>query len=299
MTSEFLIAVLAGLGGMLGWGFADFFAKKTIDEIGDIATLAWAHIFGTLGLIAFAIYQYNASARDFFLPDTGKLWLLLAFFGVFQAVVYILVYKGFGKGQVAVLAPVFSSFSGITALFSILFFGEVVRGNVLVALVIVFAGILLINLDLKGFREKRFGFMRVDGFKEVALATVFAALWTLLWDKFLGGQDWLSYSLFMYAFMTVYIWIVCYVQKIKVFFDKSHVWKFLALIGLCEIVAYLSISLGYSMTTQTSVIALLSGAFSLPTIILARAFLKEQTTRTQTLGTLVIIAGIMILAMLK
>ena len=29
-------------GGMFGWGLADFFAKKTIDKIGDIQTLAWA-----------------------------------------------------------------------------------------------------------------------------------------------------------------------------------------------------------------------------------------------------------------
>jgi len=39
MQQELLIAVLAGLGGMFGWGFADFFAKKTIDEIGSVASL--------------------------------------------------------------------------------------------------------------------------------------------------------------------------------------------------------------------------------------------------------------------
>ena len=38
MQSDLVIAVLAGFGGMLGWGFADFFAKKTIDEIGDVAS---------------------------------------------------------------------------------------------------------------------------------------------------------------------------------------------------------------------------------------------------------------------
>jgi len=33
MQTELLIAIIAGLGGMFGWGLADFFAKKTIDSI--------------------------------------------------------------------------------------------------------------------------------------------------------------------------------------------------------------------------------------------------------------------------
>ena len=57
MQQELLIAVLAGLGGMLGWGFADFFAKKTVDKIGDIATLVWAHLFGTLVFALIALYN--------------------------------------------------------------------------------------------------------------------------------------------------------------------------------------------------------------------------------------------------
>ena len=53
MTHQLFLAILAGLCGMFGWGFADFCAKKTIDEIGDMATLAWGHIFGTAILFIF------------------------------------------------------------------------------------------------------------------------------------------------------------------------------------------------------------------------------------------------------
>ena len=48
MPNELLIALVAGFGGMFGWGLADFFAKKTIDELGDVMTLAWAGGFGTI-----------------------------------------------------------------------------------------------------------------------------------------------------------------------------------------------------------------------------------------------------------
>ena len=68
------------------------------------------------------------------------------------------------------------------------------------------------------------------------------------------------------------------------------------LIGCFEVGAYVLISLGYSLTTRTSVVALLSGAFSLPTIVLARAFLKERVTGLQTAGSAVVIFGIMLLS---
>jgi drug/metabolite transporter (DMT)-like permease len=46
------------------------------------------------------------------------------------------------------------------------------------------------------------------------------------------------------------------------------------------------------------VVAMLGGVFSLPTIILARIFLKEKVTLAQTAGSLVVIAGIILLSLL-
>ena len=37
MENSLAVAVLGGLGAMLGWGFADFFAKKTVRKILRIA----------------------------------------------------------------------------------------------------------------------------------------------------------------------------------------------------------------------------------------------------------------------
>ncbi len=298
MPTELLIAVLAGLGGMLGWGFADLFAKKTIDQIGDVVSLAWAHIFGTIALFLVFIFKIMSSTQKVTIPHSLPTWGLLLFFGALQAVVYLFVYKGFGKGQVAVLNPVFASFSGLVAVFSIVFFGEIVSGGLVFSLAIIFLGLLLLNIDIQALKSRRLNFIRVPGFKEVGLATLFATFWTLFWDKFVSGQDWLLYALLMYVFMTIVILIVAKIKKIKMLFANPSMWKFLILIGVCEVVAYVAISLGYSKTTFTSVVALLSGAFSLPTIIMARVFLKEKVTRAQTVGGFVIIIGIILLALL-
>ncbi len=290
-----LVAVLAGLGGMLGWGLADFFAKKTIDEIGDVVSLVLAHLFGTAAFILLVFGRGVVAGAPMAFPHDVATWGGLTFFGALQATVYLLVYRGFGKGQLAVLNPIFASFSGLTALLSILFFGELVTGHLVVALVVIFAGVLLLNVDMGALREKRLGFVRVPGFPEIAVATLLAAVWTILWDQFVSGHDWLVYAALMYVFMTIALVAVAALQRLKIKVSRPSVWAWLALIGLCETAAYAAISWGYASTPHTSVIALISGAFSLPTIVLARLFLKEQTTRLQAVASLGIVAGIVLL----
>jgi drug/metabolite transporter (DMT)-like permease len=296
MQQDLIIAIFAGLGGMIGWGLADFFAKKTIDAIGDIVSLGWGHIFGTLGLLIALIYRYSAYGHSVAITQSPATWLGFAFFGVLQAVVYLLVYKGFAKGQVGVLSPVFASFSGLTAFISIVFFGESVGILVILGLLVLFAGILIINIDPSAFANKRISFITVPGFKEVGLATILAVVWTLSWKQFVTGQDWLLYAFMMYAFMTLSIVVIAFIQKIDLKVSTSNsVWIFLIGIGVAEAIAYLAISNGYSTTSHTSVVALLSGAFSLPTIFLARTYLKERVTKMQAVGMFVTIIGIMIL----
>ncbi len=294
MHGPFLLAVLAGLGGMLGWGLADFFAKKTIDLIGDVQTLLLAHLFGA-GAYLLVVAIRAAASHSVSLPIDLPTWLGLAFFGTLQAAVYLLVYRGFGKGQLAVLNPIFASFSGLTALLSIFAFGEVVSGHMALALALLFAGILLINLDVGAQREAQLRFARVPGFPEVAAATLLAAVWTILWDRFVHGHDWLVYAAGMYVFMTLALVAYVLVRRVRVPMPKGSVWIWLALIGLCETGAYLAISLGYGATPHVSVVALLSGAFSLPTIFLARVFLKERTTGLQAVASLIILVGIVLL----
>lgn len=298
MPNELLIAILGGLGAMLGWGLADFFAKITIDEVGDIASLAWGHIIGSVALVLAALYAFFAMDRQLGIPSDIQSWLLLLIFGAGQAAVYLYVYKAFSKGPVGVLSPIFASFSGITALLSVIVFAEVLTGHTLAGIITLFAGILLINLDPAALRSRKLGFVKVPGFREIAIATGLAALWTIFWDQFVGGQDWLAYTLFMYVIMTVVILIVAAYQKVSLRNVKPKMWKFLTLIGVTEVTAYLALSWGYSAASHTSVVAVLSGAFALPTIILARLFLKEKITGLQTVGGLVVIAGIMILSVI-
>ena len=297
MHQELFIAVIAGLAGMFGWGLADFFAKKTIDRIGDVQSLAWAGVFGSITFALAALYQVVVRGGQLAIPHDAVTWLLLAFFGVLQAAVYLFAYNGFGKGQVALLSPVFASFSGIVAIISILFLHEATSPLRILALVIMFLGILLINLDINAFRERRIAFTRIPGFREVFAATLLAALWTILWYIFVNGKDWLAYSFYMFVFMTLGVFAMAKFRGLPMHIGERSTWVLVALIGICETVAYLGITLGYGATSLTSVVSLLSGAFSLPTIVLAYIFLKEKISSLQWFGCIVIVAGVTLLAL--
>lgn len=295
-----LIAVLSGLGGMIGWGFADFFAKKTIDKIGDVVSMVWAHVFGTVVFGIFLLVNILVFNQPVGLPSNINTWLLVIVFGALQAAVYLTAYQGFGKGPLSVLNPIFASYSGLAALISILFFGENISMAVLSALVIIFVGVIMTNLDIEHLKARRLKFALIPGVKEMVIAALLAAFWTVFWDSFISEQSWLTYAFLMYVFMSITAYLVARFRKINLSPKKitGNLWVYLALIGICEAIAYVSISLGFGLTTETSVVAVLSGAFSLPTIILARAFLKERPEAIQVFGSAVIIVGIVLISLL-
>lgn len=296
MQQELLIAVLAGFGGMWGWGLSEFATKKSVDKIGTISSLFWAHVFGTLILFSFLILYLFVSITPVSFPRDLSEWLGLLFFGTLQMTVYYFGYKGFQKGKLAVLSPIFASFSGLVALFSVFIFGEVLSIGLVPALVLIFGGIMLINLDIKSLSTNKIRIAGVPGLKEIVIATLLATFWTLGWDRFTGGKDWVVYTFLMFVFMTIAAYFVSKFNKVNLSGVKSGTWKFLWLIAVGEVVAYLAISLGYASTSQTSVVAILSGASSLPTILLAHIFLREKVAIIQTIGSLIIIMGVILLS---
>ena len=292
MDSTLVIALLAGLGGMLGWGSADFFAKNAIDRIGPIKSLVWAHIFGTLVLLTVFLVQLITGHNGAFANNLSS-WLGLAGLGSLQMVVYYLAYLGFEKGKVSILNPIFASYSGVVALIAIVFLHEKASWLSALALLLIFFANLALNME---FGAKRGRFKLTPGVIEVSAAAVLAAIWTLSWDHFVNGRDPVTSALTMYAFMTVAALLLAKFMHEAVKGTGGGVRKYLFLMGLGEAVAYLSISWGFSRTPLTGIVALVSGAFSVPTIILAYVFLKERLSRAQWLSIAGIVAGVVLLS---
>lgn len=293
MDHSLLIAILAGLGGMLGWGFADFFAKKTIDQIGDVTTLFWGQFIGIFPLLA--IFFLNPVRPE---PKPHDL-IFLALLGIFSGLTYIPTYVAFGKGKVSLLSPIFASYSAIVAFISATVFHESLTNMQQLAIIIVLSGIILVSTNpiallrlMKGKSKHK-----TDGLAEILLATVSYSFWLLALDRFLSGRSWVPFLLGIRIFSATTLLFYAKLTGRKLFHGTPKVWKYLIGIGLFDVAAFASISYGFSATPHVAIVTVLSATFSLPTIILARTFLKERVTPLQTLASLTILAGIVILTL--
>src|SRR5947209_5714943 len=101
MSAGISVAVGAGAGGMIGWGSADFFAKKTIDRLDDLTPLFWNQLVGTGLLVIIALVS-----GDGLHVSVGDCFTITAF-GVGSGLSYLLLYRGFAAGQVSLLSPIF------------------------------------------------------------------------------------------------------------------------------------------------------------------------------------------------
>jgi drug/metabolite transporter (DMT)-like permease len=313
MHQDLALALLAGLGGMLGWGLADFFAKKTIDRIGDVTTLFWGQLIGILPLLI--LFLFNPGIPQKIDGATGFAYLVLL--GIWSGLSYIPTYVAFGKGKVSLLSPIFASYGVVVAILSAVFFGEIIPFGREIAFVVVFAGIWLINGDFSGIgslifradKQKNAATAsaeaapeevrgKVKGLREILLAVGLYSIWLIALDRFIKGEaDWVPFLLVIRIFSAVSLFVYAKAKTVALRIPDKSLWKYLFLIGVFDVAAFAFVSYGFSRTPYTSVVAMLSGVFSLPTIVLARVFLKEKVTIVQTIGSLVVIAGIILLSL--
>jgi drug/metabolite transporter (DMT)-like permease len=177
-------------------------------------------------------------------------------------------------------------------------FHESIPLNQGVAIAVVFAGLLLANGDPREIRTLlNSPGQKTRGIPEVGSAMLIYSLWLVLLDRLLNGHSWVFILLMIRAISvtTLLIYAIFKNQNLKIY-DKS-LWKFLAAIGLFDVAAYSFVAYGFSHTSNLSIVAVLSAAFSVPTIILAHIFLKERVTKLQLLATVFIIAGIVLVSL--
>jgi drug/metabolite transporter (DMT)-like permease len=116
----------------------------------------------------------------------------------------------------------------------------------------------------------------------------------VLFDHFIGERDWVFLLLAIRSIAAVTVACCARIthQTLKLTGDQLKLTTPLALIGVADVAAFSAVSYGFSATTYTSIVALLSSAFSLPTLILARVFLKERLVSSQKIAAAVILVGI-------
>jgi drug/metabolite transporter (DMT)-like permease len=289
MDHTLFIALIAGLGGMVGWGLADFFAKKTIDKTDDLTTLFWSQLIGTIPLVI--IFVATRHLPDFNLLHYGY----LVPFGIVSGLSYLLLYHGFGKGQISLLSPIFASYAAMVVVISAVFFNESIPAHQAIAIGVVLVGLLLANGDPREIRTLlNTPGRKLGGVKEVAGAMLIYSMWLVLLDRIIIGQDWVLIILVIRIVSAITLFIYAKLKRREIAVRDSNLWIYLIAIGIFDVMAYSFVAYGFSQASHLSVVTVLSAAFSVPTIILANLFLKEKLTLLQMSATFIIITGIIL-----
>jgi drug/metabolite transporter (DMT)-like permease len=261
--------------------------------VADLATLFWAQAIGVLPLIFLLI----ASPDVPYVGNTDAVKLVL--FGVVSALSYLLLYHGFGKGEVSLLSPIFASYAAVVVILSVIFFNEVLGLGRAAAIIVVFAGILLISTNPRDVRrllhEKT---VRTKGVPEVLVAMLAYSLWLVIFDRYINGKAWVFYVLFIRIVAAITLAVFALARSRGLAVKNRSIWKYLVAIGVCDVAAYSFVAYGFSHTSYLSIVAVLSATFSVPTIILAHIFLKEKATRIQAVAITIIIVGVALISAL-
>lgn len=145
VMSPIFLSILAGLGGMLGWGTSDFFAGLFSKKIGHFKTFFWSQ---TAGLIFTALLIFFF-ATSFSIPTLMAALLPVA--AVFYAAAYLFFYKGFEIGIFWNLSIV-----GILEAFAVasVNWGLTISGAILVTPIASALSIITITMALVFLKEK-------------------------------------------------------------------------------------------------------------------------------------------------
>lgn len=287
-----LVALIAGLSGMLGWGISDFSAKKSIDKIGELKTLIGSQIIGGLILLVYFLLT-NPTPPEV----TGTLLFYVSALALLDGVGYLFLYRAFKKGIMSIVSPIAASSAGFSVIVAVFLFNESLSLFGLIGVILIFLGILITSTDLIDLRKNFSRANLTNGVPEALATMVLVGLWFPLWDRFVGNKEWLFWLIMLKLIMGTMLCIYFFLtNKGKNLLSgyKSAILILLP-IAIFDTLAYMGTTWGYSVTSNTtSLITVIANAYSLPIIVLAYFLLNERIKKQQALGIVSIIGGIII-----
>ncbi len=283
---SFSLGILFAIVSFLGWGVADFLAKRVVDRIGALWTLLIMQIIGIIPIFFYSVVFLKIPALS---PGMLGILALSSFLLIFA---YLLFYKALKHGPVSIVSPIASSASVITILISIVFFAEALVLSQIIAIAAIIIGIIFVSVKWESSKIKLasygivLAFLTMLGwglafpFMKINMAVI-GPIFTLLVVRF---------------FSIIFLSIYAGTRQEKPAIEKPGIWIYLLAIGLIDAFAFLAYYIGVSMD-YLSIVSPISTCYPAVTIILAYIFLKERVRSIQKFGIFLILSGLILIAL--
>jgi drug/metabolite transporter (DMT)-like permease len=288
MALDFGIAL--AVAAMVSWGVADFLAKKAIDQVGYRTSIV---INQTVAFVPILLIAAIFFKMPIFTPLLAGETVLA---GVTGVIGYIFFYRGFGKGNVSVVAPITASWSVITVLLAAFLFAETLSSLQIAGVIAVFVGVFFASTNFAELKKN----VKIGGWSAGATDAVVAMVaWGISYAMLKPitsavGPVLALFLLKVIAVAALFSWTG--VTKTKVSLPAKAIFLLLAVAGALDFLAYLAFN--FSLSTQyVSVASAIVATAPAVTIALAYIFLKERIVRNQKLGIIAILIGLVLIAL--
>jgi drug/metabolite transporter (DMT)-like permease len=275
-----MLGVLLALSSSLMWGFADYLGGLQTRTRQVFAVVLISQVAG------FAVIAVVVAGRAATWPGAQAM-LPAAVAGVIGAFCIVTFYLALSYGPVSIVAPVLASSASIPVVYGLLR-GERPSPLQLAGLAATLSGVILVSwTDSDGHQRGR------RGIAFGVLAAVLLGVVLVIFSR-ASASDAYWAPLVLRSFSMSTIIVIVLLRRVRVRVDRRGL-LVIATVGTLDVVA----NLAYSVSTTLqllSITAVLSSLFPVVTVALARLHLGERVTRVQQTGSLLTMAGVLLVA---
>ena len=264
----------------LAWGVGDFMGGLKSRVLPSLVVMAASQPFG---LAALAV---AAAIRGTGPPGPEVWWAVLA--SVFGTIGLVGFYRGMAAGAISVVVPLAAVAAGIPVVWGLVQ-GDRVSFVQEIGFVAALGGGVMASLERSGERPR---FAAGTGWAILALLG-FGCYYVPLHAS--ATHDWLWPSLVFRATSVTLVWSSLLVLRRRPIAVRPHLVP-LALIGLLDTGGNTLFAAASSSHGLLSVVSVLASLYPAVTVLLARLLLRERVERTQNLGVLVTLAGVVLIS---
>jgi drug/metabolite transporter (DMT)-like permease len=274
------LAALLALCASLSWGVGDFLGGVKARVLPSLTVLAVSQPFGLAALgIAVVI-------RGTGIPGNEVAWAALA--ALFGTVGLFAFYRGMAAGAISVVAPIAAVAAGIPVIWGVAVSGNHISGLQGIGFVAAIGGSVAASLE---FRPEQ---------RQVAAGVGWAMLAMLCFGGYYvpmhaaSTQDWLWPAFLFRCTSVTLVWTVVLVRRARPNGLRAH-WPALVAIGFLDTGGNALFAAASSAHGLLSVVSVLASLYPVVTVLLARIVLGERVQRTQDVGVVVALAGVVLI----
>jgi drug/metabolite transporter (DMT)-like permease len=273
-------SALLALSASLTWGFGDFLGGLKARALPSLTVMAASQPFG-LAALGIAV-----AARGRGIPGEEVAWSALA--AAFGTLGLFAFYRGLAAGAMSIVAPIAAVAASVPVIWGVVVSGDHVHSLQAVGFVAAVGGSVAASLELRPERM------------QVAAGVGWAALAMLSFGAYYvpmhaaSTQDWLWPAFLFRCTSVTLVLSVALARGFRPGGLRAH-WPALIAIGFLDTGGNALFAAASSTHGLLSVVSVLASLYPAVTVLLARLVLGEQVQRTQDIGVLVALVGVVLI----